>query len=533
MSNEYSSRSSRRERSKMSRRSKKAFDAVEAAADKATEHLEEENLLQGRISRREIARERIVRKETRAQSIPLWVYGLLTALSALLGLTFYAFPFFHQLATPTQSQNLYSGLAMQHGLVPFNDFYGTGGSLFYLINWLGNFGGSTLFLWLFQIFALLMSGIFIYRLVAQQTKSQNSAVLVSSFSLVIVSGLARGGNAPTLLSLPFALWSVLFLSQYFHEDSTDKGFIRFGLAGAFSFVIAPVMIVFFAFSALALLIYNVSHRRFWRGFYQMLATIMGIMFVGYSVAYYALEEQTLYTSIEQSVLIPLTHFGPTGDVLLTVAKALVLTLVFGIVTGFAQGVIQLKTAGQASIWYVLLLIGTVVSTSMVVFATTFDSSNLLAVLPFTIVFAGLGIKDSDQVFLKYLQNRLFAPILAILFVALAPFAYQYLNKTTFTEEKAVAQYLQAKTRDSDRVYVLAEDKNINLLTQKVSTLDRVPAHYPLKFSQNYALNVGNIKDKYVVLEAGQAVPKNLSDLLAQDYKLVDYTWKQFKIYQRK
>lgn len=62
----------------------------------------------------------------------------------------------------------------------------------------------------------------------------------------------------------------------------------------------------------------------------------------------------------------------------------------------------------------MMLIGIVGLTTMIVFAQTFDSSNLLAVLPFTIVFAGLGLTDSDQILLKYLQNRLFAPILAIL-----------------------------------------------------------------------------------------------------------------------
>ena len=60
-------------------------------------------------------------------------------------------------------------------------------------------------------------------------------------------------------------------------------------------------------------------RKIGRGFYQMLATILGVLLVGYSVAYYSLEEQTIYTSIEQSILIPFTHFGPSGDLLLTLA----------------------------------------------------------------------------------------------------------------------------------------------------------------------------------------------------------------------
>ena len=526
MSNEYRARSSRHER-RLSRRARKDFDIVEAMADKVTENLgelEDQN-------RERISRHTAVSRETSGLSVTAVV--IQAVVSLLLGLSFYVFPFWNQLATPLQSQNLYSGLAMQHGLVPFNDFYGTGGTLFYVLNWLGNFAGSTLILWILEVVALFISGIITFQLVFNQTKSQNAATIISNFTLIIVAGLARGGDAPTLFALPFALWAVKFLNDYFREESTDRGFIRFGMAGAVTLVISPIMTMFFVFSAIALLIYNVSHRRFWHGFYQMLAVILGISVIGYSVAYYALNQQTLYTSIEQSVLIPLTHFGPTDSLLLTIAKALVLTLIFGIVTGFVQGVIQIKNAGRATIWYATLLVGTVIVTTMIIFAQTFDSSNLLAVLPFTVVFSGLGVKDAEQVFLKYLQNRLFAPILGILFIISAPFAYHHLNNAIFTEEKAIAQFIQENGKATDRVYVFGADKNINNLTRKIATLDNVPADYPIKFTQNYDLKVASLKDKYIVIEAGQAVPKNLSQLLSSNYKTAPYAGKHFLIYQKK
>ncbi len=55
------------------------------------------------------------------------------------------------------------------------------------------------------------------------------------------------------------------------------------------------MSVFFILSAITLIIHNVGSRKIGRGFYQMLATILGVLLVGYSVAYYSLEEQTIYT----------------------------------------------------------------------------------------------------------------------------------------------------------------------------------------------------------------------------------------------
>ena len=526
MSNEYGSRSSRHER-RSSRWAKKDSDVVEAAANQAIKHLEEtEDQTAERTSRQKLTHGKTLR-------IPLATYGLLTGLSILLALSFYAFPLWKPVATASQSQNLYSGFAMHHGLVPYNDFYGTGGSIFYLINWLGNTGGSTWLLWLFEIIALLISGILTYHLVSQQTRNHTASLTVSVFTLVIIAGLARGGDSPTLFALPFALWGAQFLSQYFQDSSTDRGFIRFGMAAAFALVISPVMSIFFILSALALVIYNISIRRIGHGFYQMLASILGVLLVGYSVAYYSLEAQTVYTSIEQSVLIPFTHFGPSGDLLVTLAKALVLTLIFGIVAGFVQGLVQLKKGGPARIWYVMLLIGIVGVTTIVVFAQTFDSSNLLAVLPFTVVFAGLSLKDSDQILLKYLQNRLFAPILAILFVIFTPISYHFMNRTIASEEQNVAQYIQDNAKSSDRVYVVSDGKNINNLTNTISTLDNVPANYPVKFTQNYDLKVGKLTDKYVVLQAAQEVPASLKKVLDKDYKVSNYSGKYFQVYQKK
>lgn len=85
MSNEYRSRSSRRER-RSSRWANKDSDVVEAAANQAIRHLEEEPEGQNveRTSRQKLTHEKTLR-------IPLAVYGLLTGLSVLLALSFMHF----------------------------------------------------------------------------------------------------------------------------------------------------------------------------------------------------------------------------------------------------------------------------------------------------------------------------------------------------------------------------------------------------------------------------------------------------------
>lgn len=527
MSNEYQTRSARLKRNVSPQK------VAPIEADSATAEIQDQQrapLSKSRSNKQVSPHENRIAQRS---SLPLWLYGLLGSLSVLLSLTFYTFPLWRMQATAIQSQNLYSGLAMQHGLVPYNDFFGTGGSIFYLINWLGNLGGSTWLLWIFGIIALLISGLLTYKLANQQTQNQTAATIVSAFTLVVIAGMARGGDAPTLFALPFALWGALFLNQYFREASTDRGFIRFGMAGAMTLVISPIMSVFFLMSMLALLIYNPLNRRFWRGFYQLLSALLGVLLVGYSVAYYALQEQTLYTSIEQSILIPLSQFGTASDLPIVLAKSLVMILIFGGVTGFIQGILQLKNSGSALIWHTLLLLGTVVVTILVVFNKNFDSSNLLAALPFMLVFTGLSIKDNDKILLKYLQNRLFAPILAILFVLLTPIVYSFQNRTIFAEEKAVVRYLTNHATSSDRVYAVAETKNINNLSRKVATIDNVPAHFPIKFSQAFDLKVGQLTDKYVVLEAGQKLPKSLSTVLSKEYKATTYSGQYFRIYEKK
>ncbi len=529
MSNEYGSRAERRRASK------------EEKAVENNKQIEQQNepttVRTERVSRAELRKNSAeAEKETFVgNSWPS--YGIIALIALALSVTFYTFPLFHQQATPLQSQYLYSGFAMQHGLTPFNDFFGAGGSVFYLLNWLGNLTAGTLILYLLEVIALFASGVLTYRLVLQQTAKSSAATIVSAFTMIIVAGLGRGGDVPTLFALPFVIWAVKFLDAYFNKDNKDEKFILFGMAAAFVFVISPLMSVFFAFSALALFFYNVTHRHVSRGIYQLLGALFGLLVIGYSIAYYALNAQTIYTSIEQSVLIPFTHFGMTGNVLLTLAKALILLLVFGLLIGLVQGFMQLKNAGQATIWYVFLLIGAILVAGVVIFTPFFDSSNLLAVLPFILVFQGRGlenaIKEDQNLLFAYLQSKGFTPILALIFVVGAPIAYSMINQTTFANEKSVAQYIRQNTSSKDHVYVLSADKNINLLAQRTAGIDTVPANYPLKFSQTYDLNIGNIKDKYIVIEAGQKVPNSLNSLLTANYKAVGFDGNNFKIFQRK
>ncbi|CAM3082217.1 glycosyltransferase [Lactococcus hircilactis] len=467
-----------------------------------------------------------------------WVsYGVIFVMGFILSLTFYSFPLINTMATAVPSQYLYSGFAMTHGLTPYNDFFGSGGALFYFINWIGNLAGNSILLYVFELIALVASGILAYRLVVHQTLSNDAGVVVSAFTMATAAGLARGGVAPTLLAFPFALWAVKFLDVYFQEDRKDGTFVLFGMAGAVVLTISPVMFIFFLVSSLALLIFNVSQLRIGRGIYQGLCMVFGLLLVGYAVAYYALDQQTIYTSLEQSIFIPVTHFGLRGDVLLTLAQSLVLLLVFGIVTGFVLGVFQVRVANTSRVWYVLLLIGAVVVSVMAVMAPTFDSSNFLAVLPFLMIFQGKSmakaVEEKKNLWLTYLQNKLFAPIMVVIFVFAAPFIFAALNHSTFTSEKAVVQYIKDNTSSKDSVYVLSADKNINRLSKRTSKIDTVPEYYPTKFKQTYDLNIATAQNKWIVIQSSYPIPNSLSATLKANYQSIGSGKGEFTIYKKK
>lgn len=533
MSKEYGSRTERRLREAVQHNNKQDEELI---SDKRTTIEEEKDEAKGGVIKRTPRAE--LEHQSEHFKIDSWLSYFLTAgFGLIFSFTFYSFPLTNNFATPLQSEYLYSGFAMNQGLTPYNDFFGAGGPLFYLLNYLGNFTGSSIILYFIELIALIASGILTYRLVARQTFSSTAGLIIVGFTMAIVAGLGRGGASPTLLAFPFAVWAVDFLDTYFHEDEKDGKFVVFGLFAAIVFMISPMMSIFFIVSAVALLVFNLLHLKIGRGIYQFLSVLFGLLVIIYSVSFYTLNDQTIYTSLEQSVLIPLTQFGMTGDVLLTIAKVIVLVLVFGIVTGFVHGIVQIKEASNATIWYLMLLVGAVLVGLLVFIAPEFDSTNLLAIVPFLMVFQGRSlvsaIDDKRSLLLAYLQNKLFAPILAVIFVFASPFVYHWMNQTTFSSEKAVVQYVQENTTTDDHVYVVSEDKNINLLSERTATIDNVPSYYPKKFKQTYDLNVANLKDKLVIIQAGQKVPSSLSATLSKNYKSIGSNTGEFTIYQLK
>lgn len=459
--------------------------------------------------------------------------------SLVLSLTFYSFPLWSHQAVYMQSQNLYSGLAMNQGQVPYNNFWGTGGVLFYVINWAGTLGNSTLFLYLFELIALVMSGIFVRRLIVETTGNKLAARLTSLGAVIVIAGLSRGGDTPALFALPFVLWAVIFLNRYFTDQiNKDEAFILYGLSAGIVFVISPIMILLWIVSFIPLIIHNIKNKKTAVGFYQFLGTILGILIIGYSVGYFSLNQQTSYISLEQSLFIPFTRFGISGEFFTNLVKTIVVLLVFNFATQFMIGM-RLKKESQVRAWHISLLTGSVFSVFIILFSYGFDVTNFLVLLPLLIIFVGVGLRSAivnkRNLLSHYLGQHLFMPMIALLVtVALPLYGHFIKNHQVIQDEQTIAQYVKNNTNSGDNVYVIGPDKNINLLSGRVTDIDNIPAHYPTKYKTGYDLNVSQIKDKYIIVDKSMAIPESTKTLLKSTYTNVkDLTTASFDIYKIK
>lgn len=460
------------------------------------------------------------------------IYLMIFVLSLFLSFSFNSFPFWHSMSNPSTSDGIYSGLAMMKGLVPYNDFLGSGGLLFYLINWLGNVTGTTLLLYLFEFLALFLSGLMTYKLVLQNTLSKQVSQLITIFTLVTIAGISQGGDNPVLFALPLALWAVKFLDRYFTAGRSDESFIIYGIMGGLTFTIAPLFSFIWLLSFPALFAHGVKNQRFGNAFYQFLASLFGFLLIGYLIAFYALDAQVLYTSIEQSVIIPLTNFGISnfGEF----AMAVVMLLIFSLAGSIFYAMGHIREQSDLPFWHSMLILGALVVMVLTLFTKELQPSNLLALIPFMVIFSGRQLteksQEKGQLLGTYLSSHFFLPAAAIIFVIGQPVVSGLINAKHFAAEHTIAKFIKENSKSSDRAFVMADDKNISIASGHVSALNQIPKSYPVTYHQAFELRTMTVKEKFVVIQDNQKVPANLKNTLKTNYKKVK-SYSGFTIYQ--
>lgn len=466
-------------------------------------------------------------------------YWVLLVVSLLASLTFYSFPLFHHLPTGAASLNLYSGFAMNHGLTPYNDFFGSAGPVFYLINRIGFLGGSTWILWLLEILTLFLSGLFAFKIVLSSVDNQKISAIVASFTILAMAGITMGGNNSVMFAMPFALYGVYVLNDYFMQPggARDEIFILYAAAGAVASLIFPLFFALWIFGFVALLIINIREHLIGRGFYQFLAGLFGFLVVYAVVGYYTLVTQIFYPAIEQAFVLPFSHLRFTGASAVNLLLALVLLLIFGLLVAWIQG-LRFAFVSQHKVWSMFLVLLALVLLVIVSLSSDFVLADTLVVLPFVFMFSGIQMANRDiqttsSALGNYLRVNLALPIVGILFLVLYPFYATMTSQTQNANDKAVASYVKSNTKASDQVFVATNDSNINLLSKRVSKLSLVPANYPKSYQESFDTLISAGKEKLIVLQKGKSIPASLKTELSQSYHLSKTINGSYEIYKIK
>ncbi|HFI0144584.1 TPA: quinol oxidase [Streptococcus suis] len=454
--------------------------------------------------------------------------------SILLSIISIANPFLTFLATNVQTQNLYAGMAMMAGQNPYGDFFATNGVLYYLLAWLGHMDGGFIVFGFLQMIALFIAGIYFYKIMVYFSQSERLATSSSHWFYLFIASVGFGGLYAEIFVLPFVLGSIWFLVRYFANAVADEAFILYGIEAALAFLIYPKSLLLWLLAGFILFIFNTQHRQMARGFYQLLASIFGLLFILYSVGYYAFEAQILGTAIQQTFLYNLGLDFQYAGLYVTLA----VVGGFLLLSGFFKGLIQtVFSFGQGRHNHIKVLMSLVFIVQLVSIIGTANShySQLLSLLPYGFVLTVLHLSGDSAVEERgYLRHQFFLPLLMIFGIVAQP-AYTYFVEGDLVADRAsIASYVEQETNEDDKIYVWDDSASIYLDSQRLSSATITTAEPYLTTTDNqnslvYDLN----KNEASLIIVNKNIPllddvKANVELQYKSVKTTDY----FTVYQK-
>ena len=443
--------------SRLSRRSRKAgVEATKAEASKVEENTEELEA--------DVAVEPIRRQSKRP--VPLAIPFVLSLLISLLHV---GVPFLTRFATNQQSQNLYAGWAMTKGQVPFGDFYGTNGLLYYAINWLGSLAGGHWLLMILQAIALFFSGTYLYRVVRLLVSDKDTAKNVQLLFYFLVLGLGFGGTYVTFFSLPILFASMNFILAYLIGHRKDEGFILYGAIAAVAFLIDPMTSALFYFLAfLGLTAFNIKQKRWARGFYQLLATLLGFSLVFYPIGYVTVWNQTFGYAINQVTYVFNALNFSNGQAFSNAIYYGLLALAFGLVSAFLMSFTK-QSSSARRIFRFMGWVGSLVVLVVSIGLPEQGAYQLLPMLPFVLPLFAVWFsrggeandeierrgrkKKNKEVWAAYFTSQVFLPLVALVYLLVNPVVQDVvLQSGQSSERSAIASYINHHTKSKDTIY---------------------------------------------------------------------------------
>ncbi|VHC69665.1 hypothetical membrane spanning protein [Streptococcus pyogenes] len=467
-----------------------------------------------------------------------------------------AVPFLTDAANGLQSQNLYIGMMLTKGQLPYSDAFTTGGLFYFVIIALSYYLGSTLWLVFVQVFCFYLSGLYLYKLINYMTGFQKVALTFSiSYYLLSVS-LGFGGLYPTQLAMPFILISAWFLTKYFACLVKDEAFILFGFVGALAMLIDPSTLIFWSFACVTVFSYNISQKHLARGFYQLLASIFGMILVFYTAGYFILNLQVLNPYLSQTMIYPFTFFKSGNlSLLFGLAIQLFFALGLGLLTGMGNVIRRFKNNSDRVVkWLFVMVI--LESILVAIFSQDYRPYHLLPLLPFGLILTaipvgyqyGIGLGQSShrrrhgkngvgRVMMIYLKRHFYLPILIVGTILICS-TYCFISSIPLNQERDhIASYLEQKLNKTQSIYVWDDTSKI-YLDSKAKSVSQFssPDINTQKASHRKILEDELLENKaaYIVVNRYKNLPKIIQKVLSTNYKVdKQITTKSFIVYQKK
>lgn len=453
-------------------------------------------------------------------------------LSVIVSVVSILLPVVKEFSTVEQTQNLYTGLMMSKGALPYNDIYATGGFLYYAVIALSYLLGSNLWLIVIHFLAYYISGRYFYKIITDLTQSSEVAVVMNLLFYLFNLIVGFGGLYPIQWAFPFFLSMIWFLISYFKNQIKDERFIVFGLMSTIGLFIEPRLLIFLLIAIFALFIFNIKSKRFARGFYQILCFIFGMILIGYVIGYFIFNEQLLAEYIAQPILFHLTVLQ-TGheELLVSVIVQVILVLFSGMYFGFVRGSKTELTAVK-----IILMISIVVYSVYAIFSQSFNSYYLLFIIVQGLILASLRlVKDyqlslssrthrrkrreslAKKFFYQYFIKTYFLPF--ILFIGLVgQLGYHYyLASQVIDERQELASFITNTTDKDDKIYVWDNQATVYLASERQSISKfSVPDLYTVTSKNKQSLEDSLLQDDAELLmfkksvKLDQSIAKNIS-----------------------
>ena len=480
-------------------------------------------------------------------SLKLFFWSILVSLTSVIN------PLLTNLATNLQSQNLYASWALTQGEVAYANIYGTSGLLYYLVSWLGNlFLGQLLFL-LFQVVALTLAGIYLFQTISQITVRSGLARQITVLFYLFVLTLGFGGTYSIIFAFPFIFRSLYHLVKYLQGRVRDESFIRFGMVGALAFLIEPAFsLLFYSLTTLFLLLYNIAEKRKARGFYQLLAGLLGFSLVFYPLGYYTVLNGSFGVAISQATYV-LEAFRLNGSYIfnhLLYYGLLFLGLGFttALMTAFAFKEEPTAARGMRFIG----LLGLPISFVGVLGLPEKGAYQLLITLPFALLLLALwldtgGDRDGHErrhrkptnasSWNRYLGKQLFLPLLAMLYLLAYPFVNEYiLSNGVSAERNLAAQHIRENSTSKDSIYAWDNTASLYKKSQRLSAVSLLsPSLYTGTEENRIFLRnaLNEASPKFILVNKNVKLFSDIKKKISQDYEEVDLELNHFKLYQSK